>query len=170
MAQIVVSYAKADAARARPIAQALAALGFNVVETRLSDPAPQTLPQIVLWSRAADAAPRLRRAAEPVIVARLDASEPPLIRGARSVNLQTWRGRPDHRGWRSLLSALSANSPRGPAEAAASASPAAAFVAANASEQTQSPDRGKSLILAGLVLKFVAIAGLGAGIVLALGL
>lgn len=168
MALIVMSYAKADAARARPIAQALAALGFNVVETRLSDPAPQTLPQIVLWSRAADAAPRLRRAAEPVIVARLDAREPPLIRGARSVNLQTWRGRPDHRGWRSLLSALDAASPSGLAAAAASP-PATARVAAAASWPTPGPDHGKGLILAGLVLKLVAVAGLGAGLLLALG-
>lgn len=159
MAQIVVSYAEADAARARPVTQALAGLGYNVVETRLSDPAPKSLPQIVLWSKASEAPPRLKRAAEPVIVARLDASEPPLIRGARSVNLQSWRGRADHRGWRSLVSALGSTPATKPP-----ASHAAAAAALPADAATPSKDRGKAWIIAGAVLKVAAVLGLGAGL------
>lgn len=162
MAQIVVSYAEADAARARPVTQALAGLGYNVVETRLSDPAPRSLPQIVLWSKASDAPPRLKRAAEPVIVARLDASEPPLIRGARSVNLQSWRGRADHRGWRSLVAALGATPSAAQAARPASAVAAAAAVGSGATEPAR--DRGKGLIVAGIILKIAAVAGLGAGL------
>jgi hypothetical protein len=165
MAQIVVSYAEADAARARPVTQKLADLGFNVVETRLSDPAPKTLPQIVLWSKASDAPPRLKRAAEPVIVARLDASEPPLIRGAHSVNLQSWRGRADHRGWRALVTALPMSTPAKPAAAGPTptvASPAAASLAAAPAVPAQ--DHGRGWIIAGFILKVAAALGLGAGL------
>lgn len=148
MANVVVSFAAADAQRGRIVADALVALGFGVVETGLDQPAPRTLPQIVLWSKASEAPPRLKRSPEAVIVARLDASEPPLFRGAHSVNLQSWRGRSDHRGWRALLSALAAQN-----------APAAAGAVAVAEPAAKPKDRGAGFMFASAALKVLALAG-----------
>jgi hypothetical protein len=169
MTNVVVSYAPADAGRARAVADGLNQLGFNVVETHLDQPPPRTLPQIVLWSRACGAPPRLRRAPEALIVARLDAIEPPRFRGALNVNLQSWRGRPDHRGWRALIAALAVSSKAATATGEAFSSSPHPVAPLPAAALAETPDRrGTGWIIAGMALKLVALAGLGAAVWLAL--
>ena len=164
MSSVVVSYAKADAARAKAVAEGLSRLGFGVVETGLDQPAPLTLPRIVLWSKAADATPRLRRPAEALIVARLDPVDPPRFRGAVAVNLQSWRGRPDHRGWRAIVSALAATHHAATAtgEAVSSPPPVAPSSSVVDDAAAKPRDRGAGWIIAGVALKVLALAGLGA--------
>ncbi len=163
MTNVVVSYAPADARRARAVADGLSRLGFGVVETTLDQPAPRSLPHIVLWSRASEGAPRLKRAAEGLIVARLDAIDPPRIRGALNINLQSWRGRADHRGWRALLSALAA-----PHHAAtvtgedSSSSPPLVAALSSVGRDADPRDRGGGWIIASVALKVLALAGFGA--------
>jgi len=136
MSEIVIAYARSDAAAAERLIGKLEQRGFAVIRDLVGRPrgarrtpvvrrnaAP---PRIILWSRhyAAStraAAPRGRTA---LLAARLDVA--PLSNLVRSgaVDLRAWRGREDHRGWKALLAALAAAMPAETPRAAQAGAPA----------------------------------------------
>jgi hypothetical protein len=128
MTTVLLSFATADAPQARRVKERLTALGYTVEEARLTGSLKGAAkgPHILLWSRAASRAAPLRTSPPPILIAQLDASDPPRVRGAARVNLQHWSGRDDHRGWRRLADTLA----RGAGAAARPAEPPA--VAASA--------------------------------------
>jgi hypothetical protein len=111
MSHIVVSYAGADESAAGLVIGKLKKLGHTVTPA----PAPKRRSRtprlvsggddvLVLWSRAyANASLRPNRA---LAALRLDAAAPPARMKTKAIDLRQWRGREDHRGWRSVLATL----------------------------------------------------------------
>lgn len=124
MADIFLSYAREDSARATQIADALTQAGYDVfwdaeippgmswadfLERKLAD----CKAAVVLWSAASTASQwvreeaRLARDRSKLIPVALDDSPPPFGFGEiQSASLKDWTGAADHPGWRLLLSAL----------------------------------------------------------------
>jgi uncharacterized membrane protein YhaH (DUF805 family) len=126
MADVFVSYAREDKARAEQVAGAVGALGFDVfwdsevppgqswadyIESKLS----QCKVMIVLWSATSTRSQWVREEARMardrgvLIPVMLDDSPPPFGFGeVQAANLATWRGEPDHAEWRRLVNAINA--------------------------------------------------------------
>jgi hypothetical protein len=115
MPEVVVAYAEADEDAATRVIWKLETLGYKVTRkeagtrsarrTPLKKSAP---PVLLLWSRAfaKSSVPPKR----PLATLRLDAATPPPMVKAPAIDLRTWRGREDHRGWRKLQGALAPKS------------------------------------------------------------
>jgi uncharacterized membrane protein YhaH (DUF805 family) len=126
MADIFLSYAREDRARADQIARGLEALGFAVfwdtevppgqtwadyIESKLS----QSKVMIVLWSAASTGSQWVREEARmgrdkgALIPVMLDASSPPFGFGeVQAANLSAWRGASDDAEWRRFVDAVRA--------------------------------------------------------------
>jgi hypothetical protein len=111
MSHIVVSYAGADESAAGLVIGKLKKLGHTVTPAptpTLRTRSPRLVnggnDVLVLWSRAyANASLRPNKA---LAALRLDAAAPPARMKTKAIDLRQWRGREDHRGWRSVLAAL----------------------------------------------------------------
>ena len=124
MADVFLSYAREDRARAEQVAQGLAAVGVEVfwdseippgqtwadfIETKLS----QCRVLIVLWSEHSTKSQwvreeaRLGRDKGVLIPAMIDASQAPFGFGeVQAANLAGWSGEPDHADWRRFVAAV----------------------------------------------------------------
>ena len=142
MADVFISYARADDAAASQVAEKLAAAGFavwrdnqlpahrgyaEVIEERLN----QAHAVIVLWSREAAKSQWVRAEADAarnlgtLIQAALDDSLPPLpFNQIHCACLADWNGDPDHPGWRKLHESVAALAP----EPVGAAKPASATI------------------------------------------
>jgi hypothetical protein len=125
MADVVISYARKDQGRVRPIADALLALGLEVFydlkveieevpHNRIQIEIESCLAQIVCWSPDAVASEWVRREAligfergllVPVKIAPCEAPSP--FNTINTIDLSNWDGRGDHQQWQDLLHILS---------------------------------------------------------------
>jgi uncharacterized membrane protein YhaH (DUF805 family) len=146
MADIFISYAREDAARAQTIARALEASGYDVFWDREIPPGltwADFLEQkigaakrvLVLWSAASTQSQwvreeaRMGRDSGKLIPVMLDGVQPPFGFGeVQAANLSDWNGRTDHPAWARLDAALRAalGMPAAPPRPAADFSAAAA--------------------------------------------
>lgn len=130
MAEVFLSYAREDRARAELVARGLAAAGVEVfwdneippgqtwadyIETKLT----QCRALIVLWSENSTKSQwvreeaRLGRDKGVLIPAMIDACQAPFGFGeVQAANLADWRGEPDHANWRRFVEAVRAASAR----------------------------------------------------------
>lgn len=173
MPELALAYADADERAAARVAAKLERLGYKVTRAeagvrpgrRAGSRSAQ--PVLLLWSRAFAKSSRLPR--RPLATLRLDAAPPPPMVKAPAIDLRSWRGREDHRGWRKLVGALT---PRGAGarQIAARSGAAPVQVSADRGRQamTMGPEHGatpskKSARLEALIfLLFLALAGGGA--------
>jgi hypothetical protein len=131
MAQIFLSYAREDIARARPLAEALAAQGWSVFWDRriphgrdfnvyLQSQLDDASCIVVLWSQAALASQFVRdEAAEGLngrlVPARIEAVKPPLgFRQLQSADLIDWHAQPSHEEFQRLVESIAAIVPGPP--------------------------------------------------------
>ncbi len=136
MADVFLSYAREDRARAEQVAQGLAAVGIEVfwdseippgqtwadfIETKLS----QCRALIVLWSEHSTKSQwvreeaRLGRDKGVLIPAMIDASQAPFGFGeVQAANLAGWSGEPDHADWRRFVAAVRSAAASAPAQTA----------------------------------------------------
>ena len=178
MAEIILCYAREDAAAARRLAAAVAAQGYGLwseqdlagdgeggdVTERISGAGAA----IVLWSAAAAASEWVRaeanfaRGQRKLIQASIDESPPPLpFRPADIVSIAGWQGEESHPGWRRIRARLEQLC--GPPRAAGGAiAPAAAAAAAAAPTPAAAPPRRRSRggLVAGLTLALLAAVAL----------
>jgi len=125
MADVFLSYAREDSARAQQIAEALQSAGIEVfwdseippgqtwadyIEQKLT----QSKALIVLWSEHSTKSQWVREEARMgrdkgvLIPVMIDASSPPFGFGeVQSANLADWNGAPDHPQWRRFVDAVS---------------------------------------------------------------
>ncbi|MBX3430329.1 MAG: toll/interleukin-1 receptor domain-containing protein [Hyphomonadaceae bacterium] len=124
MADVFLSYAREDTARADQVAKGLAAAGLDVFwdneippGTTWADYIEQKLSQskalIVLWSEHSTKSQWVREEARMgrdkgvLIPVMIDASQPPFGFGeVQAANLTTWNGEADHPGWRRFVDAV----------------------------------------------------------------
>lgn len=126
MAEVFVSYARANETVAKRVTEALRSRGFNawsdqqlpahraygdVIEQRLRSADAV----VVLWSKAAVQSQWVRAEADfarthsKLVQAQLDSSLPPLpFNQIQCANLKGWRGDPKHAGWTKLLESVAA--------------------------------------------------------------
>lgn len=153
MAEVFLSYAREDRARAEQVARGLAAAGVEVfwdneippgqtwadyIESKLT----QCRALIVLWSEHSTKSQwvreeaRLGRDKGVLIPAMIDASQAPFGFGeVQAANLSSWNGEAEHADWRRFVEAVRAASNRQPApqpQPAMSAPPRAAPASAPA--------------------------------------
>lgn len=168
MAQVFLSYAREDSAKAQQVAQALAAAGIEVFwdneippGTTWADYIEQKLTQckalIVLWSEHSTKSQwvreeaRLGRDKGVLIPAMIDTSPAPFGFGeVQGANLADWNGDAEHPTWRRFVEAIRAAMTREPApqrpQAAMSAQPRS-----RASEQIGAPARKGVPMLAWII-------------------
>jgi len=124
MADVFLSYAREDSARAEQIARGLAAAGIDVFWDNEIPPGQtwadyieQKLTQckalIVLWSAHSTTSQWVREEARMgrdkgcLIPVMIDASTPPFGFGeVQAANLASWNGEADHQGWRRFVDAV----------------------------------------------------------------
>lgn len=134
MAEVFLSYAREDAARAEQVAKALSAAGIEVFwdneippGTTWADYIEQKLTQckalIVLWSEHSTKSQwvreeaRLGRDKGVLIPAMIDASQAPFGFGeVQGANLADWAGDAEHPAWRRFVDAVRAAMSREPAQ------------------------------------------------------
>jgi hypothetical protein len=105
MSHIVVSYAGADQSAARLVMGKLKKLGHTVAAAPATRRAQANGSDVlILWSRAYANVPR--RPASALATLQLDAAAPPPRLKATAIDLQKWRGREDHPGWRKVIAKL----------------------------------------------------------------
>lgn len=137
MADVFLSYAREDSARAEQVAKGLADAGLDVFwdneippGTTWADYIEQKLTQckalIVLWSADSTKSQWVREEARMgrdkgvLIPVMIDSSTPPFGFGeVQAANLATWNGEADHQGWRRFVDAVSNFSKAEPRPAAA---------------------------------------------------
>lgn len=146
MADVFLSYAREDSARAEQVAQGLRNAGLDVfwdneippgqtwadfIEQKLT----QSKALIVLWSEHSTKSQWVREEARMgrdkgvLIPVMIDASQPPFGFGeVQAANLASWNGEADHPGWKRFVDAVThfANSEPRPAQQAMAAPPRAA--------------------------------------------
>ena len=180
MADIFISYARADQDMARRLADAVRALGYSVwwdqdlpphlsygdVITREIGSAAAT---IVIWSRAAAASEWVRaeadlaRNARKLVQTAIDDTDPPLpFNQIQFASLAGWQGEgadPEHPGWRKVRDSLAALSGREASPAEALSNPAPPAPAPDAAAPARRPPRPWIAALA-VLAAFAAAAAL----------
>jgi TIR domain len=164
MADVFLSYAREDSARAEQVARGLEQAGLDVFwdneippGTTWADYIEQKLTQckalIVLWSADSTKSQWVREEARMgrdkgvLIPVMIDNSQPPFGFGeVQAANLSTWNGEADHVGWRRFVDAVQGFSkaePRAPAPQPAMSAPPRA--AAPPPRATPAPERKSGL-------------------------
>ena len=161
MADVFLSYAREDTARADQVAKGLAAAGIDVFwdneippGTTWADYIEQKLTQckalIVLWSEHSTKSQWVREEARMgrdkgvLIPVMIDASQPPFGFGeVQAANLTSWNGEADHPSWRRFVDAVTSatNSVPRPAPAQPTPPPPAQPQQWSAPSQPQQPQQ-----------------------------
>jgi hypothetical protein len=174
MADVFISYAREDRARAEQVARGLEALGLEVfwdtdvppgqtwadyIESKLAG----CKAVIVLWSDNSTKSQwvreeaRMGRESGKLIPAMIDASPPPFGFGeVQGANLSTWRGEPGHPDWQRLVEAVRSAAPGARARAEPSPPPASPPWRQQTDSQT-APGKGVNPIVIGGGLAAAAV-------------
>jgi hypothetical protein len=185
MADVFLSYAREDTARAEQIANALAQNGIEVFwdneippGTTWADYIEQKLTQckalIVLWSENSTKSQWVREEARMgrdkgvLIPVMIDASTPPFGFGeVQAANLATWNGETDNPNWRRFVDAVTrfakSDAPR-PIPAPMPTAPPRAAYTPSATQPTPPPVAGKAAVpmwawIAGAAVALVVVVG-----------
>ncbi|MEZ5994804.1 MAG: toll/interleukin-1 receptor domain-containing protein [Hyphomonadaceae bacterium] len=180
MADVFLSYAREDTARAQQVANGLQAAGIDVFwdneippGTTWADYIEQKLTQckalIVLWSEHSTKSQWVREEARMgrdkgvLIPVMIDNSQPPFGFGeVQAANLSTWNGEAENPNWRRFIDAV-ANHARAEARPAPAPQPAAAPAQAWSQPQQSAPERKRGIPVwvwvSGAVVATVVVLG-----------